>query len=960
MVRIVVTQRRSSRRKHRRNRFVIGGLVVALAIVGLVGYQRGSNLSADDYLVRAESLFEQGERGAALIEVKNALKTDPTHAESRVLAGRLYLLLRDGLSAEKELSEAVDLGIDTPEVHLGLLRAFLYQGRSEEVIGRLLAQDSESGGNELHLIRGEAWLGVGKYENARADFERVLDTDPENVDAHRGLTRLALATKDIDEADRQVEQTLGAEATDLEAWVLQGEVPLLQKDYQEAESAFSTALQYNEKYLLARIGLTRALLAQGKPDEALQHIEVLTEANPYSAVNAYLAALAARQQGDVPAMQFALREVLKVAPNHPAGLLMLGAIHYRNNELELAHELLSRFVDVQPDDLRGSKLLAAVLIKQKEYERGIALLEKAAATSPDEPQLLALLGSAYMANKNYQKANELMARAAELQPDISAIRTQLALTFFATGDADKGVSELQSIVAADPEFERADYLLLLVHLRKREYQKALVIAQRLAGDQPENPVPQNLIAAAHEGLGNLAKARAAYERALSIKSDYGHENDSALNLARLDYQNGDLQTAEDRYTAISALNLARLDYQNGDLQTAEDRYTAILVTNPENVFALEALARFSLQANRTQKAIEYLERARAASATALSPRLLLSSIYFQTNLALALEVAQEAHTAAPDTPAALQTLARAQLLNRNFAEAQTSYQSLIAHQPRSADFHHLLGLTQAGAGETQSARESWSQALALNPDHLQARLALARLQVVDGELESALESARVIQKQHPTTPVGLTLEGDIYSRKGDHELAVATYQAAQKLQPQSVVTGKIATAYRRLGDIDTAISTLASWLDNNPNDHVIRVALAAVYQGTGNADEALKHYNRFLNVNQDNAVVLDNVAWIYFERRDPRALETAKRAYELVPERPEIADTYGWFLVQDGRVEKGLSLLAKYGHSVSLSAILNAADRYLSVKAGHAPAGHECFSHNTRCSPLLFRACGCA
>ena len=857
--------------------------MVALVMVGMVVYQCGSDLSADDYLVRAESLFEQGERGAALIEVKNALKTDPTHAESRVLAGRLYLLLRDGLSAEKELSEAVDLGIDTPEVHLGLLRALLYQGRFDEVIGRLLAQSSDSGGNELHLIRGEAWLGVRKYENARADFERVLETDPENVDAHRGLTRLALATKDIDEADRQVERTLGAEATDLEAWVLQGEVSLLQKDYQEAESAFSTALEYNERHLLARIGLTRALLAQGKPDEALQHIEVLTEANPYSAVNAYLSALAARQQGDVPAMQLALREVLKVAPKHPASLLMLGAIHYRNNELELAQELLSRFVDVQPDDLRGSKLLAAVLIKQEDYERGIALLEKAAATSEDEPQLLALLGSAYMANKDYEKEIELMARAAELQPDISAIRTQLALTFFATGDADKGVSELQSIVAADPEFERADYLLLLVHLRKQEYQKALVIAQRLAGAQPENPVPQNLIAAAHEGLGDLVTARAAYERALSIKSDY----------------------------VTSALNLARLDYQSGDLQAAEDRYAAILVTNPENVFALEALARFSLQANQTKKAIEYLERARAANATAVSPRLLLSSIYFQTNLALALEVAQEAHAAAPDTPAALQTLARAQLLNRKFAGAQTSYQSLIAHQPRSADFHHLLGLAQAGAGEPQTARQSWNQALALNPDHLEARVALARLQVVAGEIESALESARVIQQQHPSTPVGLALEGDIHSRTGNNELAVAKYQAAQKLQPQSVVTGKIATAYRRLGDVDAAISTLVSWLDNNPNDHVIRVALAAVYQGTGNADEALKHYNRFLNVNQDNAVVLNNVAWIYFGRRDPRALETAKRAYELVPERPEIADTYGWFLVQDGRVEKGLSLLAK-------------------------------------------------
>lgn len=489
---------------------------------------------------------------------------------------------------------------------------------------------------------------------------------------------------------------------------------------------------------------------------------------------------------------------------------------------------------------------------------------------------MVLLGSAYMATRDYEKANELMAKAAELQPDISAIRTQLALTLFATGDTDKGVSELQSIVAADPEFQRADYLLLLVHLRKQEYREALVIAEKLARDQPENPIPQNLIAAAHEGLGDPVKARSAYERALTIKPGY----------------------------VTSALNLARLDYQDGDLQSAKDRYSAVLVTSPGNVFALEGLARFSLQENKTKRAVQFLERARTASMTAIRPRLLLIGIYLQSNPALALEVAQEAYATAPATPNVLEALARAQLFNRKFIEAQSSYQSLIAHQPRVANFHHQLGLAQAGAGDQQSAGRSWRQTLALNPNHLDARVAMARLEVVAGELDSALESAKVIQEQHPTNPAGLILEADIYSQKGNNQLAITTYQAAQNVQPRSVVTRKIAVSHRRIGDVNAAISTLTSWLDKYPDDHVIRMALAASYQSTGDTEKALKHYNRFLHVNQDNAVALNNVAWIYFGRKDPRALETAKRAYELVPERPEIADTYGWFLVQNGGLKK--------------------------------------------------------
>ena len=42
---------------------------------------------------------------------------------------------------------------------------------------------------------------------------------------------------------------------------------------------------------------------------------------------------------------------------------------------------------------------------------------------------------------------------------------------------------------------------------------------------------------------------------------------------------------------------------------------------------------------------------------------------------------------------------------------------------------------------------------------------------------------------------------------------------------------------------------------------------------------------------------------------DPRALETAKRAYDLDPNKPEVADTYGWIMLQNGKVQEGLSAL---------------------------------------------------
>jgi len=55
--------------------------------------------------------------------------------------------------------------------------------------------------------------------------------------------------------------------------------------------------------------------------------------------------------------------------------------------------------------------------------------------------------------------------------------------------------------------------------------------------------------------------------------------------------------------------------------------------------------------------------------------------------------------------------------------------------------------------------------------------------------------------------------------------------------------------------------------------------------------------------------VLNNLAWMYLGRDPRRALEYAERAYDLQPDRPEVADTYGWVLVQQGRVAEGLRVI---------------------------------------------------
>ena len=53
------------------------------------------------------------------------------------------------------------------------------------------------------------------------------------------------------------------------------------------------------------------------------------------------------------------------------------------------------------------------------------------------------------------------------------------------------------------------------------------------------------------------------------------------------------------------------------------------------------------------------------------------------------------------------------------------------------------------------------------------------------------------------------------------------------------------------------------------------------------------------------------MAWLYFEIKDDRAIETAKRAVALAPNAAEVLDTYGWILVQSGKKSEGIGWLEK-------------------------------------------------
>jgi putative PEP-CTERM system TPR-repeat lipoprotein len=399
---------------------------------------------------------------------------------------------------------------------------------------------------------------------------------------------------------------------------------------------------------------------------------------------------------------------------------------------------------------------------------------------------------------------------------------------------------------------------------------------------PESPIPANLSGLAHLAQGDREKATQFFERALEIDPEF--------------------VTAE--------LNLARVDLMGNEAEKAQARYERVLKKQPRHLAALLGLAALAERRGDDQALVDWLTKAQDGNPTAVQPGLILARYYLTRNEALkALSVASELSSRFPGNDSVIEMLARAQALAGQTTNAIRSFEQLVQLRPDNADLYYLLGGIKWKGEDLYGAGEAFRRAIQIKPDMMNAYVALASVSLQAGRAGEALETAKRIQREFPDAAAGHQLEGTIYLDQKLPDQAVAPFQAALERERNSQIVRQLAQAQADSGKRDEAVGLLEAWVAEQPEDKASIGMLAMQYQLAGREADAITAYERLAEGDTPNVIVLNNLAWLYQKANDPRALETARKAYDLDPNRPEVADTYGWTLVQNDRVQEGLSIL---------------------------------------------------
>lgn len=192
-----------------------------------------------------------------------------------------------------------------------------------------------------------------------------------------------------------------------------------------------------------------------------------------------------------------------------------------------------------------------------------------------------------------------------------------------------------------------------------------------------------------------------------------------------------------------------------------------------------------------------------------------------------------------------------------------------------------LGLALLNTGNHEGAEIAFRNALALEPDHANANLGLARLPLQTGDYKRALEQVDRVLSGKPEDPNAWYLRGAIFHAQGSYAAAIGSYQRTLELSPAHLqaALGE-ATSTLDSGDAERAVRLLDVFSKAYPSHPEAPYMLAQAYHQLGRLSEAKQALQQASNV-------VGSVAPEDLQNNLPYLLLGALIAYES--NQPEIA-----------------------------------------------------------------------
>lgn len=825
------------------------------------------------HLDQSRFFQRQGELKSSTLEARKAIELQPERTDPYFVILNNLLTAGDAVTTERQLNnllENLPESSRTPEVlnQARIIRAEaeFMQGDTEAALDALnqLESPDRVHQHQALLLKGRTFLAAGRLQEAEKAFREAKDLSDSSVSALIGLSKVAWQQDNPEEARQWVAEAEQLSPQSSELWLWKAQMAMAGEKWQIAEEAYIQAMDEIGRYDIMTYqkyetisSLVRALREQGKAAEAFVYEEILAKSAPGTIKSNLTAAQKAFENGDYNAATNYLEEVLNQAPGSEQARLMLGMIKFRQGRFEEAEALIGPVANLG-DSEAASKLVAASRLQMRDPEGAQAILEGLDSRDSD-PSVIAMAGIASLATGDKETGETLIREAIKLRPNHSPLRLRFARYLLEDNRPQEALAELDAVLENEPDSIPARALSIQSLLRANRNEEAVAAADQWVSENPQELAALMMRGNLAANLENYGTAITLFERAA--------------------------ETHPESTQPLIALGQTSLAQQ--DRSKAREYFTAAARLNPNSI---EAFQGFSI-VSEPEELLNLAESVAKDNPDATAPKLFL--------LEAALNEGNDS---------------RADELTANLLERSEENRPAPAADV-VATIYSRIASRQRENDEIARADSILERGRALFPDNEDIALQAA---VVKFDLEKtavAREILTEIKAFSPESPRPYIVEARHLADQGETAQASELYSLALEKGAGAQTRLELIRLHQTAGLTDEALETAQEALKAHPDNQAIAVASAMLYQQTGQADNAISAYENVLRLNPDNPLALNNLAWMYFEKEDSRALGLAKKAYERAENNAAIADTYGWILFNSGDVSGSVQILEQ-AHSL--------------------------------------------
>ncbi|GGW80129.1 hypothetical protein GCM10007391_11220 [Alteromonas halophila] len=850
-----------------------------MCVIVLAATTGCSEKSVDTYLEEARAKAQQGDVKAAVIEYKNAIKRDPEAPLPRFELGKLYLENKDFASAEKELSKARELGYSASQV-LPLLAQSYQQTGAENALADVdhTTQGMSSAERaEVGFYKVQALLELEKEEEALALIEELKALDTTSV--YKGLLSVFEdAVNENMEAARDRALALYEQAPlNKDVLVQLARLHLANDDMDKATATYKEYVQAFPDDLPRQFTLVALLIEQRKLDDAEPYVDDLLAASENHPILNQYKGLIAASQGNYELALSRFETAVQNGNADPVVRLVAGYAAYQLQNFAGAKKHLSMIASNLPDNHPGLRMLAHSLLQQGDSEDAYEVMSRFEGNLENDVALFSSASLQLLREGNVVDARALVDKTAPLSDSPQEL-AKLGVLQLSLNDVS-GLVNLEAAVEGAPDSVAAQSALIRAYLMAGDTAKARDAAQTWRTKAPDSIEP--LLA-----LANIAIDAGQTEQAESYISEAIQSEQDAPQLT---YTQVRLAIATDSRKEAATLLTQRLD------------------AAPDDVTALAMLYALKREDGNTASVISRAQQ-QLAQSDDLRLRLLLARMQMaEQKPKQALTLLKDIE-ASKDKPLLFWQLKGQLLIALNDVDAASAhYRQWLDYYPQNENAVSGMVLILDAQRRYQDALMFVEKALAKQPNP-QLLILKAYFHTMLNETQAAWDIIKPLSQEAQSLPFVRGIRARLLVKDGQPKAAIPHALAAYESRSNPMNAVLVTAAYELSERPQDAFAFLEQHVDGHPDDTRAAMLLAERMIAR-DKDEAMSTYETILQKTPENFVVLNNLAYLYFEKGETdRAATLAQRAVELRPENADAVDTLAQIRLAQGRDKDALAL----------------------------------------------------